>query len=240
MEGNLEKDFIQALNDAYEEYNKKGSRSNARVKPTHSFIANYLDSILNKDSNIKYKIYSLGVDDNKEYTIDGKYYPKREDIVVLVNDKPIVAISFKFVASNYAQNSNNYFENLLGETANIRLVNVGFAHLLILRAHTPYYDKNLGNKRGNLIKTETLTEEHIEKYVKLFMDGDYPHKPDVLGILIVDDDKNNEHLVKADLKALNFKDNIIEILEKKLSVNNFFEKVIYLCRLRSWLTFQNI
>lgn len=233
MEWDLETEFIKAVNHTYEEYNRKGSRSNARVKPTHSFIAEHLNSMLNKDSNIKYKIYSLGVGDNKEYPIDGKYYPKREDIVVLFGDKPIVAISFKFVASNYAQNSNNYFENLLGETANIRRVNVGFAHLLILRAHTPYYGKNLGSKRGNLIGTETLTEEHIAKYVKLFMDNDYPHRPDVLGILIVDDDKNNEHLVKADLKALKFKDDTIKILETKLSVNNFFEKVIYLCKLKS-------
>jgi len=126
---------------------------------------------------------SLGKDG--EYEIEGKYYSKKEDITVLNNQKPIVTLSFKFVTSNYAQNSNNYFENLLGETANIRRIGVGFAHFLVLRGDTPYYDKAAGNARGQL-KNRKLSDHHIEKYIKLFKDEDFPHRPDVLGIAIID------------------------------------------------------
>ena len=233
MEEDLETKFIEAINNSYEEYKERGARSTAKLKPVHSFIAQYINNILNRKEGNKYKIYSLGFNEGKEYQIDGKYYPKKEDIVVLVDENPIVVISFKFVTSNYAQNSNNYFENLLGETANIRRVNVGFAHLLILRAHTPYYDKNSGNKRGNLKKTELLTQKEIDKYVKLFEDNDYPHKPDVLGILIVDNSANKERLIKADLENLGLDPKTKKLLDTKLSVNCFFDKVYHLCRLKN-------
>ena len=53
---------------------------------------------------------------------------KNLDIAVFENKKIIATVSFKFVTSNYKQNANNYFENLMGETANIRRQNIGFAH----------------------------------------------------------------------------------------------------------------
>lgn len=135
-----------------------------------------------------------------EYEIEGKYYPKTLDITIFSNQKPIVTLSFKFVTSNYAQNSNNYFENLLGETANVRRIGVGFVHFLVLRGHTPYYDKAAGNKRGKLKKTEILSEHHIKKYIKLFKDLDFPHKPDVLGMAIIDFRQNNPYF--TNLKEL--------------------------------------
>jgi hypothetical protein len=225
----IEEAFIEAINKSFEEYNNKGARSTAKLKPVHSFIANYLYEKLDKD----YQIYSQGFEEGKEYTIDGKYYPKKEDIVVLSpNRDPLIAISFKFVTSNYKQNSNNYFENLLGETANIRRKNIGFAHLLVLRGHTPYYDKNAGNKRGDEIKIEVLTNENIAKYVKLFNDMDYPHKPDVLGILIVDYNDKTGRMEKVNLDDFNLSDETKTLLNGKLSLTSFFEKVYYLCKIK--------
>ena len=169
-----EEDFMEELTKSFEAYNKNGARSNAKLKPVHSFIANYLYEKLDRN----YRIYSQGFQEDKEYTIEGKYYRKREDIVVLDPDHdPIIAISFKFVTSNYKQNSNNYFENFLGETANIRSRGIGFAHLLVLRGHTPYYDKNYGNKRGKQTKIEVLKNENIAKYINLYNDADHPHRP---------------------------------------------------------------
>lgn len=230
MIDNTESNFIETINKSYECYNEKGARSTAKLKPPHSFIARHINDKLGS----KYRVYSQGFNEGQEYKIDGKYYEKKEDIVVLnENNNPIVAISFKFVTSNYLQNANNYFENLLGETANIRRVNIGFAHLLVLRGHTPYYLKNSGNKRGEQKKIELLTDGHISKYVKLFNDNDFPHKPDVIGILIVDYDDNSKRMIKANLDELGLDNETKNLLNGKLSINSFFEKVYHLCKIKN-------
>lgn len=144
---------------------------------------------------------------------------------------PVVVVSFKFITSNYKQNSNNYFENLLGECANIKRANIGFAHFLVLRGHTPHYTKNKGNLRGELKKIEVLSEKDILKYIKLYSDMDYPHKPDVLGIGIIDFDKYGKAYF-TNLKNLGFSENIINILNKDLSLKKFIKRVVGLCHLK--------
>jgi hypothetical protein len=167
-----------------------------------------------------------------EANINGKYYPKNLDISVIKNGKVLTTISFKFVTSNYKQNANNYFENLLGETANIRRVNVGFAHFLVLRAKTPYYDKNKGNLRGKTIKIETINDHDLSKYIKLFQDNDFPHKPDVLGISILDFSDKGEPSV-ADLQKLGISKSNSDILNSELSLEKFLSRFIALCKLKS-------
>lgn len=221
----LKKGFLKAIKDSFYAYNKYGARSNKKLIPIHSWFAKEIVSGLGND----YSIMSLGI--GGEYKIEGKYYPKKLDITIISNENPIVTLSFKFVTSNYAQNSNNYFENLLGETANIRRIGVGFVHFLVLRGHTPYYDKESGNKRGKLMKTEILSEHHIEKYVKLFKDLDYPHKPDLLGLTIIDfNAKGNPYF--TDLEKLGLGKETIKIIKSDFSIENFIKKVRALCELK--------
>lgn len=92
--------------------------------PIHLWFAKAIGNKLGKG----YSVRSLGK--GGEFVMSGKYYPKTLDISIFKSKKIIATISFKFVTSNYKQNSNNYFENLLGETANIRRVGVGFAHII--------------------------------------------------------------------------------------------------------------
>jgi hypothetical protein len=225
MSKGLKEGFLNAIKATFYAYNKYGARSNKKLIPIHTWFANQIISELGDD----YSSMSLGT--GGEYEIEGNYYPKILDITVFSNKKPIVTLSFKFVTSNYAQNSNNYFENLLGETANIRRIGVGFVHFLVLRGHTPYYDKAAGNKRGKLIKTEILSEHHIKKYIKLFKDLDFPHKPDVLGIAIIDfDAKNNPYF--TNLKELELQDETIKIIESEFSIETFIKKVRALCELK--------
>ncbi len=231
MQKHLREEFLYALKDTFDAYNEYGARSNKKLISIHSWFARKIIANLGGS----YFCRSLGL--NGEYKIEGKYYTKAEDITIFNkfepnSSKPIVALSFKFVTSNYAQNSNNYFENLLGETANIRRVNVGFAHFLVLRGHTPYYDKAAGGERGNLKKTEILSEEHIEKYIKLFKDADYPHKPDVLGMAIVDFDRKNVPYF-VNLQELGLSSDAIMIVEDCFSVETFIEKVSALCKLKT-------
>lgn len=225
MRKKIEKSFLNALYNSFKAYNTYGARSNKKLIPIHTWFAKTIISNLGD----KYSCNSLR---NKEYTLEGKYYPKKLDITILYEDKPIVTLSFKFVTSNYAQNANNYFENLLGETANIRRVSVAFTHFLVMRAHTPYYDKAAGSKRGKLKKVEILRERHLQKYIKLFRDLDFPHKPEVLGIAIVDFDKKGK-VFFADLNDLELSPNTIKTVNDEFSVGVFIRRIIALCKLKS-------
>ncbi|MDO8610190.1 MAG: hypothetical protein Q7R95_06570 [bacterium] len=222
----LQKNFLQALTETFKAYNEFGARSNKKLIPIHSWIS----KTINEHLNGEFVVNSLGT--GGERTLAGKYYPKNLDITVLKEEKILSTVSFKFVTSNYKQNGNNYFENLLGETANIRRVNVGFAHLLVLRARTPYYDKNSGNLRGAQTKIEIINEHDISKYIKLFIDQDFPHKPDVLGIVIIDVDEN-ENCLFADLNKLGLSVETQKILLEELSLDKFMDRFTALCRLKS-------
>lgn len=223
---NLNDSFLVAISQAFKAYNKFGARSNKKLVPIHKWLADLILSKLGPE----YSIMSL--DNSKEAKLEGKYYPKDLDIAVLRKEKIITTISFKFVTSNYKQNSNNYFENLLGETANIRRVNVGFAHFLVLRAHTPYYDKNFGNKRGKQKKIEVINEKDLLKYVKLFQDQDFPHKPEVLGIAVVDfNNKGQARFIS--LNELKISQGIQKVIDDSLSLDNFTKKFVALCQLKS-------
>lgn len=112
-----EKDFLKAIEQSFKAYKEKGARSTAKLKPIHKFVAETLAKIWGNTFEIKY----MG-DTASEATVEGKYYPKDIDITVLEGEKPVFCLGIKFVTSNYKQNANNYFENMMGETANIQAV----------------------------------------------------------------------------------------------------------------------
>lgn len=218
--------FLNAISETFKAYNENGARSNKKLIPIHKWFAKYLENNLEDG----YSVMSLG--NGGETNINGKYYPKNLDISVLKSEKLLATISFKFVTSNYKQNANNYFENLLGETANIRRVNVGFAHFLVLRAQTPYYDKNKGNLRGKTIKIETINNHDLSKYIKLFQDNDFPHKPDVLGISILDFNENGKPSI-TNLEKLGISKSNSDILNKEFGLKKFLDRFIALCKLKN-------
>jgi hypothetical protein len=99
---------------------------------------------------------------------------KTVDILISKNEKDIAGIGVKFVMNNYSQNSNNYFENMLGETANIRTNNKDYFQILILPDEMPYF-----NKKGVITKWEKITSHNIDKYIVLSKDNanSYFHTP---------------------------------------------------------------
>lgn len=226
---NIQDKFLKAINASFAAYNEKGgARSNKKLIPIHKFLS---EIILEKLKN-GYFIKSLGIGNGKEATINGKYYPKDLDIAVFKNDKIVATVSFKFVTSNYKQNANNYFENLMGETANIRRQNVGFAHFLVFRGHTPYYSKNKGNLRGKEKKIEIISEKHLQKYIKLFNDMDFPHKPDLMGICLLDFDKNKKAKI-VNLDDFDFFSETKHLLKNEFSLDKFLNKFIHLVNLKT-------
>lgn len=68
--------------------------------------------------------------------------------------------------NNYSQNSNNYFENMLGETANIRCANIPYFQIFIIPEKLPYY-----NKQGLIQKWEEFNIHNATKYLTLSEDN---------------------------------------------------------------------
>lgn len=155
--------FLRVLSNSFREFLESGtSRSTAKLKPLHGAIARDLAERLGSD----YVVFSQGYKEGKEVKIKGRYIDKAVDITVKKGNIAVAGLSVKFVMQNYSQNSNNYFENMLGETANIRSGNCPYFQIFIILDKLPYYKRS-----GELHKWESFTEHNAEKYVILSRDN---------------------------------------------------------------------
>lgn len=154
-------EFLTVVGNSFRKFLETGSRSNEKLKILHGAIAEDLKSRLGAD----YSIQSLGIGNGKEVKIDGRYIDKAVDITILKGVKPIAGIGVKFVMQNYSQNSNNYFENMLGETANIRCANIPYFQIFIIPDKLPYYKND-----GTFQKWEEFTTHNSTKYLTLSKD----------------------------------------------------------------------
>lgn len=159
MENN---DFLKIIAESFKVFLDSGSRSNKKLKVLHGNIAKHISNTLGDI----YQIQSLGFESGKEGKIQGKYINKNVDILVLKDEKPVIGIGLKFIMQNYSQNSNNYFENMLGETANIRSNNIPYFQIFIIPEVLPYFKSD-----GDIKNWETFTDNNIAKYLILSMDN---------------------------------------------------------------------
>lgn len=155
-------EFLTIVGNSFKKFLETGSRSNEKLKILHGAIA----KDLNERLGIDYHVQSLGVGNGKEMKLTGRYIDKAVDITILKHSKPIAGIGVKFVMQNYSQNSNNYFENMLGETANIRCANIPYFQIFIIPDIIPYY-----NSDGTFQKWEKFTEHNSSKYLILSKDN---------------------------------------------------------------------
>lgn len=162
--------FLSILKKSFIVYLQTGARSNKKLQVLHGAISKDLQERLSGC----YKVYSLGFNSGKEKKINGRYVDKIVDITVAENEKPIAGIAVKYVMSNYKQNSNNYFENMLGETANIRSAKIPYFQIFIISDSIPYFRKG-----GEISKPEKINEHDLKKYMVLSKDdiGDFLHAP---------------------------------------------------------------
>lgn len=157
--------FLKVISNSFCSFLQKGtSRSTDKLKPLHGAIAYDLHYKLGDD----YEIISQGYGDDKEAQIKGRYIKKWVDITVTKEKKAVAGLAVKFVMQNYSQNSNNYFENMLGETANIRANKCPYFQVFIILDRLPYYKKDT-NK--HIRKWEFFTKHNVEKYVALSEDN---------------------------------------------------------------------
>lgn len=176
--------FLKVVSNSFEAFVDSGtSRSTAKLKPLHGAIAKDIAMMLGN----QYVVKSQGYGDDKEACIEGRYVDKKVDITIekkcddgTVN--AVAGIAVKFVMQNYSQNSNNYFENMLGETANIRSNRCPYFQIFIILDKLPYY-----NREKDLVKWETFTSHNAEKYVILSNDNVdvYFHTPNKTLIYVV-------------------------------------------------------
>ena len=175
------REFLQTITESFRKFLGTGSRSNEKLKILHGAIAKDIDFKLQQFSGIsrfsnRYEVKSLGFKEGKESEIVGRYIDKKVDITIIdkANRKSVAGIAVKFVMQNYSQNSNNYFENMLGETANIRCNGIPYFQIFIIPDKIPYYDKN-----GQLMKWESFTDSNSHKYEILAKDNpeSYFHTP---------------------------------------------------------------
>jgi len=140
---------------------------------------------------------------------------KKVDIAVMKGERPVAGIGIKFIMSNYRQNSNNYFENMLGETANIRTNSILYFQIVICFAHLPYFYKE-ENKEKVIKNFEKISLSHLEKYQILSQDDTFTYLHSPLKTLLVLVDFANidcEELFKN--KQLKNDSEFIQIVKEK-------------------------
>jgi len=211
-----EKSFIAAVEESFRKYKERGARSTAKLKPIHKYFANVMQSIWGDLFDVHYGTKS------EEFTVEGKYYPKQIDITITQHSKPVFCLGIKFVTSNYKQNANNYFENMMGETANIQACGgLPYAHMIILRHETPYYEKNETEKPK---KIEIINDKDIQKYLNLIFDSRQAHRPEYIGVQVINLDETTCKVSLTNVEK-SFSESVAKLLKEKLALSNFFEEI---------------
>lgn len=172
-------DFLQVISNSFGAFLEKGtSRSTDKLKPLHGAIAQDIAERLGSE----YDVWSQGYLHDREAEMVGRYVNKRVDITIKHKGKPVAGIALKFVMQDYAQISNNCFESMLGETANIRCNRCPYFQVFIILDRLPHY------KRDNRITAwETFTDHNIGKYIRLSQDDTdlFFHTPNKTLIYVV-------------------------------------------------------
>lgn len=208
-------DFLRALSNSFLAFlESRTSRSTQKLRPLHGALAEDLSKRLGG----AYEIVSLGYGNEKEARIAGRYFDKKVDITILKQGVPVAGIAVKFVMQNYSQNSNNYFENMLGETANIRSNRYPYFQIFIVLEKIPYYESKTTIKGKKIQKWETFTEHNFEKYKLLSKDNidNFLHTPNKTLLCILE--------IPAPKKSLETSKDYIEYY-KKLNFSFKFSKV---------------
>ena len=220
-------EFLGKVKDAFDKFLTTGSNSNEKLKILHGSIAEDLQNLLGNE----YTVHSLGYGDGREIKMHGRYMDKLVDIGIEKNGEIIAAIALKYIMQNYKQNSNNYFENMLGETANIRAAGKPYFQIIILPTKVPYYKDG-----GVLEKIEEIKEYHLSKYMKLSNDdiNIFYHTPNKTLLYLVEfPELPNEVTNKLEYKDYYIENNDFQLCESTeiygfgdLFIYNDYEKFI--------------
>lgn len=150
----------KALYETLKEYSLSGARSNKKLQYIHGLFAHAVMQKLPSDAG--WTAYSQGYGDNKECRVQGAYLLKNCDITFLKDGEARGVIEVKLPGRNYKQNANNYFEQAMGATSNLRQAGVIVGQVMLLPAELPYY-----TKEEILTKKEIVSDKDVNKYRKM-------------------------------------------------------------------------
>ena len=228
-----EKSFIAAIEDCLKKREKLSklpkpkdpSRSPESIRPIHNYFADQLQEIWCKKI---FKVrYNDGAD-NAEFSVHGKYYAKDVDITIIQNDKPskpVFCLGIKFVISSLSSNIYNYFEQMMGETANIQAKRIPYAQVIIFQHKTPKEDPSKGKNIGK-IKFQNLRDQDIKKYLTLIDDQKMQYCPHSIVVPIIDIawTKTRNKVSMTDVEKA-FSEDVAKGLKKKLSLQHLFKEI---------------
>lgn len=201
-------------------------RSTDKLRILHDAIKAELSKHLEiGNDGAKYVIRSMGPSPKnaqgvaEEKTLEGAYNPKKVDIYIESGDHDeLGVVSVKFVLSNYSQNSYNYFEQSIGETANLKSAGIMVGLFFCLTNPIPY--KNRG---GNITRHEHVGDKHVDKYRKLLANGPKTHVPDAACFVVFGWDSDSDAITGYfDVDKLDISDENKASLKGNLSLENFF------------------
>lgn len=218
INNNLRDRFLCAVQDSYKRYVYHGPRSNNKIKSLHGWVMKELRTKLGPG----YEVSGLSDTSSSEEKVHGKYYDKKVDVAIFRDGIALGVVSIKFVVTNFKQNKNNYFEQQLGETANLRSQNIVFGHIMVLLEPILYL-----NKAGKVTRREHVDDETINRYGNLAQDHDLPHVPDVQCMAVFVLNEETKEVVRicehSDLKNVSSK--AYQLLVGKLGIDRFFEGI---------------
>ena len=210
----IESRCLDALRKAWQR-GVKSPRSPRKLDVLHGWIRRELLERLPD-----YQMYGRTTDggsNSQERTVDGKYYRKKVDIVIERDERELGAISVKLIQSSYKKNSVNYFEQQLGETANLRRQRLVYGNLIFMPHPIPL-------RVGAEWRTEYLTDDSLDRYRKLVTDHNNIVVPDMQAIVITMLDQQHNQLsrlaTRHDLGHLS--DESVDFLLEQVSIAKFF------------------
>lgn len=196
------------------EENPNSTRSNKITYELHKEIKEELKKMLGDQ-------YEVIAQDTKEEKVEGLFGSKKCDITIKRENKVLGVVAVKVIRSSYKKNANNYFENMIGETINLKLKDIKVMQLIIIPEVTLYRSKGQ-------IKKEIIGDTQLLKYLKLD-NSNMIYKPDLLHVHLVKIDYDNDYNTKkSELEYI--KDEELKVfLSKKQNLNNslkIFSEVI--------------
>lgn len=205
------------MRQSYQKVLDHGVRSKEKTKVLHGWVQDEM----RRELGDEYAFTGQTPDTTREAKVSGMYYDKDVDVLIARDGQELGVISIKFVISNYWQNSVNYIEQQIGETANLRRRNIVYGNLFCVTNPIPYK-----NRRGEITRLERLRDHDVRRYAKLRSDYEHAHAPDEMAIGIVDIDVHRDEIIGVtDPATLDLSAVSLAALQDALSVSQFFTKM---------------
>ena len=221
---NIAQRFLTAMQRSYQMVQEHGPRSTQKTRVLHGWVQDEL----RRELRDNYTFTGQSPTSAHEANVGGMYYGKDVDVLISRDEHELGVISIKFVISNYRQNSINYFEQQIGETANLRRRNIVYGNLFCVTNPIPYK-----NRAGQITRRERIQEHDIQRYANLRADHVSLHSPQEMAIGIVELDTDQDTITGiTDPATLDISESSQNALTNALSVSLFFARMARRIELR--------